>query len=58
MGMTLDPFWAGKGEMKTPLQKPRFPQLFQLAIAAMTLPHSNADPERCFSVLKKIQLDD
>jgi len=58
MGMTLNPFWAGIGEMKTPLQKPRFPQLFQLAVTAMTLPHSNADPERCFSVLKKIQRDD
>lgn len=58
MGMTLDPYWASVSEMKTPLQKQRFPHLTKLAFAAMSLPHSNADPERCFSVLKKIQREE
>ncbi|XP_053403673.1 uncharacterized protein LOC128558445 isoform X1 [Mercenaria mercenaria] len=57
-GMVLDPFWSNVANMKTPLQKPRFPNLSKLAFAALSLQHSNADPERAFSVLKKIQRED
>ncbi|XP_052776722.1 uncharacterized protein LOC128214337 [Mya arenaria] len=56
--MPLDPYWAAISKVVTPLQKVRFPTLVALAFAALSLPHSNADPERCFSSLKKIQRDD
>ncbi|WAR25625.1 hypothetical protein MAR_011329, partial [Mya arenaria] len=51
-GMPVDPYWAAMSK------KVRFPTLVPLAFAALSLQHSNADPERCFSSLKKIQRDD
>ena len=53
----LDTFWFGMGSMKLPTGKARFENLAALAIAVLCLPHSNADPERCFSILRKIQTD-
>lgn len=35
----------------------RFRYLPVVALAALSLPHSNADPERCFSMVRKIQTD-
>ena len=43
--------------MTLPTGKLRFHRLSTVAIAALSLPHSNADPERCFSILRKIQTD-
>ncbi|WAQ96545.1 hypothetical protein MAR_029235 [Mya arenaria] len=57
-GLPLDPYWAAMLKVVTSLQKVRFSTLVPLAFAALSLPHSNADPERCFSSLKKIQRDD
>ena len=37
--------------------KQRFPILFKLAKACCVVPVSNADPERIFSMMKKIQTD-
>ncbi|KAL3853878.1 hypothetical protein ACJMK2_013177 [Sinanodonta woodiana] len=53
----LDVFWVNMNRVSTPLKKPRFPNLAKLSMAALSLPHSNADPERCFSILRKIQTD-
>lgn len=35
----------------------RFNLLSHLALNILGLPHSNADPERCFSILRKIDTD-
>ena len=43
--------------MKLPKGKARFENLAALAIAVLCLPHSNADPERYLSILRKIQTD-
>ena len=53
----LDSFWFAMGDVKLPTGKLRFRSLSSVAIAALSLPHSNADPERCFSILRKIQTD-
>ena len=45
------------GDVDLPTGKKRFARLSTVAVAALSLPHSNADPERCFSMLRKIQTD-
>jgi hypothetical protein len=37
--------------------QPRYPNLSKLALACVVLPNSNADSERIFSMLKKIQTE-
>ena len=44
-------------EMKLPSGSLQFQQFYQLSKVLLTLPHSNADTERVFSVLEKIQTD-
>ena len=43
--------------MVTIYGQPRFPSLYKLMIGLLTIPASNADSERGFSVLRKIRTD-
>lgn len=53
----MDCFWNALGKMPRPddTREQRFPHIVRLAKAALVLPHSNADPERLFSMVKKIE---
>ena len=54
----LDEFWGQVNLMTNKVTKdPRFPLLSRLATAMLTIPNSNADCERDFSVVRKIQTD-
>ena len=52
----IDHFWADIRDMKTvkDLETLRFEKLSLLAKALLVLPHSKADPERLFSMVRKI----
>ena len=56
---TIDYFWAAMAELKdvSDHESLRFGVLSQLAKTVLVLPHSNADPERLFSMLRKILTD-
>ncbi|KAL5005198.1 hypothetical protein ScPMuIL_018654 [Solemya velum] len=53
----LDAFWIQMEEVTLADRRKRFPLLSQLSLIALSLPHSNADTERSFSILEKIQTD-
>ena len=55
----IDHFWAQMAQVKsvTDLSMQRFGFLSQLAKHLLILPHSNADPERLFSMVRKIETD-
>ena len=54
----VDTFWGLMSDIQdTFTGKQRFPILSKLAKACCVVPVSNADPERIFSMLKKIQTD-
>ena len=52
----IDHFWADIGDINivTDLEHLRFEKLSQLAKALLVLPHSNAEPERVFSIVRNI----
>jgi hypothetical protein len=51
-------FWGEMCDIKELFSKqPRYPNLSKLALACLVLTNSNADSERIFSMLKKIQTD-
>ena len=50
-------YWWEAGKMVTIYGQPRFPSLYKLMIGLLTIPASNADSERGFSVLRKIRTD-
>ncbi len=50
-------FWWKVGQMKTLDDKEHFPLLFKLMAGVLSIPSSNADSERVFSVLRKIHTD-
>ncbi|XP_052072587.1 uncharacterized protein LOC127710681 [Mytilus californianus] len=52
---SLNQFWTSIGNLKLPSVKQQFQHLFALSKVVLALPHSNADTERTFSMLKKIQ---
>ncbi len=52
----LDTFWLAMEVIKVPAGQ-RFKHLPHLALTALSLPHSNAEPERCFSMVRKVQSD-
>ena len=56
---TVDYFWSALGKVKsvTDHESLRFSLLSQLAKRLMILPHSNADPERLFSMVRNIVTD-
>lgn len=51
------PFWSEVGKMKTLTGEPRFSRLYQLMAGLLSIPCSNADAERGFSVLRKVHTD-
>ena len=55
----IDHFWTQIASMTKPgdLQQKRFPQLAHLCKTLLVLPHSTADPERLFSMVRKIETD-
>lgn len=50
-------FWWRVGKMKTVDGEPRFPTLCRLMAGLLSIPCSNADSERGFSILRKIHTD-
>ena len=50
-------YWWEVGQMVTAEGKPRFPCLYKLMVGLLTIPASNADSERGFSILRKIHTD-
>ena len=54
----VDVFWGTMAEIKNPVTDSyQYKTLSKLAKACCILPTSNADTERMFSILKKIQTD-
>ena len=55
----FDPFWAAVAKVRsmTDSETCRFGTLARLAKILLVLPHSNADPERLLSVVRKIETD-
>ena len=53
----LDNFWMSMSKKKTPLGDHQYGMLSKLAMTVLCIAHSNADAERSFSMLKKIQTD-
>ena len=54
----LDEYWGQVNLMTNKVTKdPRFPLLSRLATAMLTIPNSNGDCERVFSMVRKIQTD-
>ena len=51
------PFWWEVGKMKTLLGEYRFPNLAKLMAGLLSIPCSNADSERGFSILRKLHTD-
>ena len=50
-------YWWEVGEMVQLNGQPRFPTLYKLMMGLLTIPASNADSERGFSMLRKVQTD-
>ncbi len=50
-------YWRKVSQLLTLDRQPRFPLLYKLMIGLMTIPASNADAERGFSMLRKIHTD-
>ena len=53
----LDAIWGGVISLKTALGDTRFPALGQVMAALLSLPHSNADCERAFSMVRKVHTE-
>ena len=51
------PFWWEIGKMRTFDGQPRFKTLYKLMAGLLSIPCSNADTERGFSILRKIHTD-
>uniref|UniRef100_H3AS25 HAT C-terminal dimerisation domain-containing protein n=1 Tax=Latimeria chalumnae TaxID=7897 RepID=H3AS25_LATCH len=54
-GSSLSDFW--KAMANTKIKSRNSPRLHKVAVAALMIPHSNADTERLFSTLRKIYTD-
>ena len=50
-------FWIEVGQIMTLEGEPRFPSLARLMAGLLSIPCSNADSERGFSILRKIHTD-
>ena len=53
----VDGFWAAMAQLKTGVGCLRFDYLCSVMLPLLCLPNSNADSERVFSMVKKIQTD-
>ena len=47
--------WVELSEMRNYNEEPMFPQLSKLAKLVLSLPHSNADAERCYSIVTDVK---
>ena len=56
---SLDQFWHAVSKLKKPgnTSQFRFGTLSTLAKVLLVLPHANADPERLFSMVNKVETD-
>nr|XP_033322899.1 uncharacterized protein LOC117218532 [Megalopta genalis] len=50
-------FWKKISEIKNPINEYRFPNIAKLAELCLTIPHSNAEIERFFSMINDIKTD-
>ena len=59
LGSYVDHFWATMAEQKniTDSASLRFGTLAQLAKTLLVLPHSNAEPDRLFSMVRKFETE-
>ena len=55
--LSTDAFWGTLLDMNTSLNVPRFPVMKKLFGVLLCLPHSNADSERVFSQVRKINTE-
>ena len=55
--LSTDTFWGTLLNMNTSLNVPRFPLMQKLLSVLLCLPHSNADSERVFSQVRKINTE-
>lgn len=53
----MDEFWLAMEELKVSSGEKLFRYLPVVALSALSLPHSTADPKRSFSMVRKIQTD-
>ena len=53
----VDRYWVGVMKLTTAMGEPRFPTLTKVMVAVLSLPHSNADCERSFSVVRKVHTE-
>ena len=53
----IDQVWSEVFTIKTPMHVIRFPLLAKVMTPLLCLPHSNADAERLFSILRKVHTD-
>ena len=55
----LDHFWQEMGYLTQPgdIQQKHFPHLSHLCKVLLVLPHTTADPEHLFSMVRKIETD-
>ena len=53
----LDSIWSDVMALKTAMGAVRFPCLTRVYVALLSLPHSNADCERVFAMVRKIHTD-
>ena len=53
----LDAVWSDILALKTPLGEPRFATLKRIMTPLLSLPHSNADCERAFSMVRKVHTE-
>ena len=49
----MDVLWQYISTMKLPCRAPRFPMLSKVAMLVLVIPHSNAEEERIFSMVRK-----
>jgi len=56
--MSLEQYWRSVSSLRNPATgKLKLELLSRLSVVVLSLPHSNADTERTFSILRKIQSD-
>ena len=53
----VDRYWAEVMGLRTAMGELRFRALTQVMVAVLSLPHSNADCERSFSVVRKVHTE-
>lgn len=51
--LRADIIWSNIQSMTLPDGQKRFPRLSKIALLVLTIPHSNADEERVFSMIRK-----